>query len=311
MSSNCSSCCNYFDLNIKNNILDPHVQIKWYQWKNIDGYATKEEQHGTVEQCVELLSAKVKSFLLHVYVKRQQNAFFEESKSTTTDDKIVIQVDFSENFDMKEQDEVQSAHWNSKSISIFTAYAWCGANNFSFVLSSNNLNHDKFCVNSCITNVINKLKQRLPTLKEVMFFSDGAASQFKQRYLFRNLTRMADNYKLKLSWHFFATSHGKGVVDGLGGTVKRLVWQQILAKQGRCTNAADFINIVKMKTNVIILDEITQQDIDLSIKQLRPLFENTVPVKDTQKLHSVIVLQTDVIECRLYDYSNKKWTVFF
>ena len=26
---------------------------------------------------------------------------------------------------------------------------------------------------------------------------------------------------MKINWHFFATSHGKGVVDGLGGSVKR------------------------------------------------------------------------------------------
>ncbi|CAF4399501.1 unnamed protein product, partial [Rotaria sordida] len=72
MSSNCFTCQNYFDLNIKNNVIDKHVQIKWYQWKNINGYATKEEQQGSVEQGIELLSSKVKTFLLHVYIKRQQ-----------------------------------------------------------------------------------------------------------------------------------------------------------------------------------------------------------------------------------------------
>ncbi|CAF0990306.1 unnamed protein product, partial [Didymodactylos carnosus] len=50
--------------------------------------------------------------------------------------------------------------------------------------------------------------------------SDGAASQFKQRHLFQKLTRMMTEYVLKLSWNFFATSHGKGVVDDIGGTVK-------------------------------------------------------------------------------------------
>ncbi|CAF1419565.1 unnamed protein product [Rotaria sordida] len=44
MSSNCFTSENYFDLNIKNNVIDRHVQIKWYQWKHINGYATKEEQ---------------------------------------------------------------------------------------------------------------------------------------------------------------------------------------------------------------------------------------------------------------------------
>ncbi|CAF1442411.1 unnamed protein product [Rotaria sordida] len=279
MSSNCFTCQNYFDLNIKNNVIDKHVQIKWYQWKNINGYATKEEQQGSVEQGIELLSSKVKTFLLHVYIKRQQSKFFEESKTNTDNKKIVIQVDYSENFEIKQQDEVQSAHWSSKSVSIFTAYAWCGTNNYSFALVSNNISHDKYCVYNCITYIINKLKQQLPSLEEILFFSDGAASQFKQRYLMRNLTRMSYEYQLILSWHFFATSHAKGVVDAIGGSVKRIVWQQILTKKDKCENATDFINIAKTKTKAIIIDEITQEDIDKSKAQLQAFFSNTLSVQ--------------------------------
>ncbi|CAF1497350.1 unnamed protein product [Rotaria sordida] len=70
MSSSCSYCKNYFDLHIKNNVGDPNAQIKWHQWKNINGYAMKEEQQGIVQECIGLLSSKIKSFLLHVYIKR-------------------------------------------------------------------------------------------------------------------------------------------------------------------------------------------------------------------------------------------------
>ncbi|CAF4222918.1 unnamed protein product [Rotaria sordida] len=279
MSSNCFICENYFDLHIKNNVIDRNIPIKWYQWKHINGYATKEEQQGLAEQCIELLSSKVKTFLLHVYIKRQQSKFFEESKVNTNNKKIVIQVDYSENFEIKQQDEVQSAHWNSKSVSIFTAHAWCGTDNYSFTLVSNNISHDKYCVYNCITYIINKLKQQLPSLEEILFFSDDAASRFKQRYLIRNLTRMPYEYQLILSWHFFATRHAKGVVDGIGDSVKRLAWQQILTKKDKCENATDFVNIAKRKTKAIIIEEITQNDIDKSTTQLQEFFSNTSSVK--------------------------------
>ena len=81
MASYCLLCENKFDTNIKNNIIDRNITVKWYQWENINRYATKEEEQGSVKQCVELLASKVKPFLLHVYIKRQQNKFFEESKS--------------------------------------------------------------------------------------------------------------------------------------------------------------------------------------------------------------------------------------
>ena len=41
-------------------------------------------------------------------------------------------------------------------------------------------------------------------------FSDGAASKFKQRYLFSNLHHWEQNTKTKMIWNFFTTSHGKG-----------------------------------------------------------------------------------------------------
>ncbi len=78
-------------------------------------------------------------------------------------------------------------------------------------------------MNVSLNNIISKLKQYLPELEEIVFFSDGAASQFKQRYLFQNMTRMMTEHDLELSWNFFATSHGKGVVDAIGGVVKRIV----------------------------------------------------------------------------------------
>jgi len=58
-------------------------------------------------------------------------------------------------------------------------------------------------------------------------FNDGPTSQFKQRFLFSNLHYWEQAYEISIKWNFFATSQGKGVVDGIGGTVKRMVWRNI------------------------------------------------------------------------------------
>jgi hypothetical protein len=128
--------------------------------------------------------------------------------------------------------------------------------------------------------IIGELKQFLPDLKTITFFGDGAASQFKQRYLFHNLTKMSIEYDLNLSWSFFATSHGEGVVDALGGLVKRMVWQEIMTKE-QCKTAADFVHLAKSRTITIILYEIKQASIDASEQKLEQLFNGTGPVRDT------------------------------
>ncbi|CAF4558071.1 unnamed protein product, partial [Rotaria sp. Silwood2] len=48
--------------------------------------------------------------------------------------------------------------------------------------------------------------------QELVIFSDGSASQFKQRYLLKNLSFLAKKFDIQLSWQFFASHHGK-VID--------------------------------------------------------------------------------------------------
>ena len=54
-------------------------------------------------------------------------------------------------------------------------------------------------------------KAKLPSIKTVNVFGDGPNSQFKQE--------QGHDYDI-FKWNFFAISHGKGVVDGIEGTVK-------------------------------------------------------------------------------------------
>jgi hypothetical protein len=66
------------------------------------------------------------------------------------------------------------------------------------------------------------LKELYPNLKKVIHFTDGADSQQKNFKKFINLLHHKQDFNLDGEWHFFATSHGKGPFDGIGGTVKRL-----------------------------------------------------------------------------------------
>jgi hypothetical protein len=47
-----------------------------------------------------------------------QSGLFERLKKDSDHRKIVVQVDYSENFPLNYQDAVQSAHWNIKTLSI-------------------------------------------------------------------------------------------------------------------------------------------------------------------------------------------------
>ena len=62
----------------------------------------------------------------HVFVKRKQNSYFENIIGTAGDHTVMCQVDYSEKFTLVNQDQMQSAYWSQKQVSILTAYIWMG-----------------------------------------------------------------------------------------------------------------------------------------------------------------------------------------
>ena len=61
----------------------------------------------------------------------------------------------------------------------------------------------------------------LPHITSIKYFTDGAASEYKNFKELINLAFHLHNHKLTAEHNFFATSHRKSLCDGIGGTIKR------------------------------------------------------------------------------------------
>lgn len=99
-------------------------------------------------------------------------------------------------------------------------------------------------------------------------------------------------------------------MDGLGATVKRLVHQQILTGKD-CRNAADFLSLAQSKTQSIQIQELAPSEIEGSEEELQQFFANTRGVPGIQKIHSVEVVDVDIIQYRTYSNSDKRTTFRF
>lgn len=268
---------------------------------------------GTVIQCVKQLQKKTPQYLWHVFVKRKQSGYFDHIKENADDTTVVCQVDYAENYTLQDQDQIQSAHWSKKQISIFTAYTWMGGSGgdgYSFGFVSNSKKHDKFSVITCLEILVHEITTLMPDVDQIIFFSDGAASQFKNRYIIQYLTNIMDKFDINFSWNYFSSSHGKGVVDSIGGTLKRLVWTDVMAGAS-CTSAKEFVNICKRKTKTILVSLVQQAQFDVTEALLKTCFQNIAGVPHLRKQHHISVLHKDVIEYALYATSNDKYVFKF
>ena len=126
-------------------------------------------------------------------------------------EKVFIQVDFTENFTTQIQNSIHSSYGVSKQFTIFTACVWEKDVSHSYVAVSDYLLHDKYAVMTFLALLMDHVENNVKHFETYLFFSDGAASQFKQRFTLCEITLLGKS----LSWNFFATGHGKVMVLGV------------------------------------------------------------------------------------------------
>lgn len=66
------------------------------------------------------------------------------------------------------------------------------------------------------------MKENVPGLNKIIYFSDGASAQYKKKKNFLNICLHEEDFGVSAEWNFFVTSHGKGPCDGIEEALKRL-----------------------------------------------------------------------------------------
>ena len=208
--------------------IDEEDLITFKQWEQSDQGVSIVTRSESLTTFVDELSKQLENLTVHHYIAKSQAAFLSSSKLGLTKDTAIVLLDFAENYSFIVQDAIQGHHWNNSQATLhpFAVYHRTATDLLeclSICVVSDCMQHDSITVHAFITVVLNHLKTILPYLKQVNYFSDGAASQYKNFKNLSNLVFHEQDHGLRAEWHFFATSHGKSPCDGIGGTVKRLV----------------------------------------------------------------------------------------
>ena len=112
-----------------------------------------------------------------------------------------------------------------------------------------------------------------------------------------NICRHNEDFNIKVvAWNFFATSHGKGACDGIGGTVKRLARLESLRRE------KDFINSFQKfhefcATNIknIVFYTITSQNLEQARPTMSARYEHGSTVPGTRSFHQFIPTDVNAI----------------
>ena len=181
----------------------------------------------SIEEFICTATDMFDSLRQHHFTAKAQSGYISSLKESLSQEEAIVLLDFAENYSFIVQDAVQGYHWNNSQATLHPLVVYFRTEEelqfLNFCIISDCLKHDTTTVHAFISKLIPELRKKLPLIKKLIYFSDGAASQYKNYKNFTNLCHHNHDHGLDAEWNFFATSHGKSPCDGIGGTVKRLV----------------------------------------------------------------------------------------
>ena len=184
----------------------------------------KEKYFRAAANLLSTLQHLLTKFLLHYFISKLQTEAYNACRLTATAvnfNTAMVQMDFSEDSSVY-QDEVSSAHSKENRDILYIVMIWFGDQIISIVLLSDSNNHDKTTVVPCTMYVLNCIKEHFgDNVHDIEIWTDGRSSQFKNKYIFEFIgINLPQLIAYRVFWNYSATSHGKGAIDGVVGTIK-------------------------------------------------------------------------------------------
>lgn len=277
-------------------------EIKYNKWetitevKNIKGvskpikFVNKSSLSGKKSHVLNIFKKDLCLFKKHVFNMHHQAAALKMLKEKPKEKNILFQVDFSQNYVAKFSTEIQSVHFGAsqKQISLHTGAMYVKTPKevlcSTFCTVSDNLDHHAHGVWSHMKEILVKCQNDYPNTKCVHFFTDGPTSQYKNKtnvFLMKLLLPQYFPNLQSFTWNYSEPGHGKGVMDGVGGSIKRLTDRHVLHQQD-VTSAKDLVNLHSNgKTKVI---EVSSTTFDEMKSMIPPELETIVGIMSVRQI---------------------------
>ena len=125
-----------------------------------------------------------------MFVKRVENNAYNKHKAELSDGDFLVHVDLAESYRNDQKNEIQSAYFCNESFALFTSCCYFkGATseirNKSFVVVTENSDHNRIASMSCLKNEIDTVETECgKSFTYVVLWCDGMGAQFRSRFIF-------------------------------------------------------------------------------------------------------------------------------
>ena len=189
-----------------------HVTYK--KWVHTDK-TTLVSLQTSMTEFLDIICDSMDKLRDHHYIAKSQAKALQQMKEVLDEKTAIVLLDFAENYSFIVQDAVQGYHWDNSQATLhpFAIYLIDPATKerkcVSMCVISVDLRHDTASVHAYIHPVLEHLKTNYSHLEHVIYFSDGAASQYKNFKNLSNLCHHHQDFGLSAEWNFFCDKSWK------------------------------------------------------------------------------------------------------
>jgi len=150
------------------------------------------------------------------------------------------------------------------------------------------------------------LKNQFDDIRKITFFLLRCRPQYKNRKNFYSLCQFKKKFSIDAEWHFFATSHGKGPCDGIGGALKRNATKASLQRpySNQITTAKDLYDWAKTKESAMAFHYCSEESYKKIENLLKNQFDCVKSIQGTQKFHSFVPIDESTVAARKISFQN-------
>lgn len=160
------------------------ISFKYKQWITTDR-ANLEQLESDNNAFFEKVSWSLTKLLKHSYIADEQSKYFKSTQENLENNECILICDFSENYAFIFQDSIQGVHWNNDTATVHPFVLYVKDNgvvkNVNFVAISNIHTHDAVTFRVFQTKILEHIKAHYSFITKVIYFSDGAVTQYKNK----------------------------------------------------------------------------------------------------------------------------------
>ena len=210
--------------------------VAFYRCQTIDKKIAKSKIEVSFKDAIEMLKDELVVLKEHIHIKRRQVSAYQGMKASLGPNDLMVQVDFAASYKNDQQDAIQSAYFRNQCFSIFTACCYVNVEGV--------IKNDGVVSMSCLQKVVEEIELKNGKSYENLYvWSDGMGAQFRSRFVFQILACAI--FQEKHVWYYNERHHGKGLMDGVGGTVKNVIFRKVKLGKVVIYSPQEFAEAVK------------------------------------------------------------------